>query len=306
MARLVRRALAAGSVGAAAAAYYDDEVRRSIIMGSVGAVCRLFVRGTNNLTLHDAHHLEGGLSRPDGTALLTVSNHIATIDDPHLLASIVPLRTLLLHSASKMRWGVCGDDVCFRPGTMLCKFADAAKVLPIRRGAGIWQPELDAIIDKLREGRWVHYFPEGKIRQDGRVHPFRRGVGRLVASVEQPARLLVLPFYHTGLDRVQPTSPTSLSLFSRPNLNTDIHVIFGEPVDLSRYLALRSSPPFDRRPELLYEVRYLAHIAAALHHRRTADAPPMHHSAARPHTRTLNARTSHARTPLSLSCSACR
>jgi len=181
-----------------------------------------------------------------------VSNHIATVDDPHLLASIVPLRTLLFES--EMRWGVCGDDVCFRPGTMLCRFADAAKVLPIRRGAGVWQPELDAIIEKLRDGRWVHFFPEGKIRQDGRVHPFRRGVGRLVASVESPQRLQVLPFYHTGLDAVQPTTPHSKALLTRPNLGGEIHVIFGEPVDLTRYLALRSSPPFDRRPELLYEV----------------------------------------------------
>ena len=38
----------------------------------------------------------------------------------------------------------------------------------------------------------VHYFPEGKIRQDGRLHPFRRGVGRLVASIDDPSRLVVL------------------------------------------------------------------------------------------------------------------
>ena len=33
-----------------------------------------------------------------------------------------------------------------------------------------------------------------------------------------------------------------------------VHVIFGKPVDLSRYLSLRSTPPFDRHPELLFEV----------------------------------------------------
>ena len=32
------------------------------------------------------------------------------------------------------------------------------------------------------------------IRQDGRIHPFRRGVGRLVAAIDEPSRLLVLPF----------------------------------------------------------------------------------------------------------------
>jgi hypothetical protein len=35
------------------------------------------------------------------------------------------------------------------------------------------QPELDTLICKLREGDWVHYFPEGKISQDGDVHMFR-------------------------------------------------------------------------------------------------------------------------------------
>ena len=53
---------------------------------------------------------------------------------------------------------------------------------------------------------------------------------------------------------LQPTTPTSKSVFSWPNMGSDIHVIFGEPVDLSELLALRTSPPFDRRPELLYEV----------------------------------------------------
>ena len=253
----MRRAAAAAAgtaTAAAAAAYYDEEVRRSLAIGVIGSACRLLIRGANKLTLHDAHHFEESLRRPAGTALLSVSNHIATVDDPHLLASIVPLSTLLLHGASEMRWGVCGDDVCFRPGTWLCRFADAAKVLPVRRGAGVWQPELDAIIEKLRSGGWVHYFPEGKIRQDGRVHPFRRGVGRLVASIDEPDRLQVLPFYHTGTDKLQPTTPTSTSLFSAPNLGTEIHVIFGAPVDLGALLALRTRPPFDKRPELLFEV----------------------------------------------------
>jgi 1-acyl-sn-glycerol-3-phosphate acyltransferase len=252
MLRQLRRAAGAGSVAAVAYSYWDEEWRRSLSIAIVGSACRLFIRAPNNFTLHDAHHMEHSLRRPAGTALLSVSNHIATVDDPHLLSSIVPYTTLL--RAREMRWGVCADDVCFRPGTNLCRLADLAKVLPIRRGAGVWQQELDTLIGKLRAGEWVHYFPEGKIRQDGRVHPFRRGVGRLAACVQEPARLIVLPFYHTGCDQLQPTTPTSTSVLSRPNFGSDIHVIFGPPVDLSRLLALRGTPPFDRRPELLFEV----------------------------------------------------
>ena len=274
---MIRRALGGCAAAAGVAAYFDDEWRRSIVIGLGGLSSRLFIRSTNNLRLHDAHHLEQGLQRPAGTGLLSVSNHISTVDDPHLLASIVPLRTLF-YGASEMRWGVCADDVCFRPGTKLSKLADASKVLPVRRGAGIWQAELDGIADKLRDGHWVHYFPEGKIRQDGRVHPFRRGVGRIIGSIEEPSNLTVLPFYHMGNDKLQPTTPTSTSIFVRPNTGQEIHVIFGEPVDLSRFLKLRSCPPFDRRPELLYEC--IAHtleeevraLRATLH-RRLGIAP---------------------------------
>ena len=253
--RVVGGASAATAAAAATAAYVDDEWRKTVAISVVGSACRLFMRAPNQFEVHSAHHLETALRRPAGTALLSVSNHIATVDDPHLLSSIVPYRTLL-HGCSEMRWGVCGDDVCFRPGTLLCRFADAAKVLPIRRGAGIWQKELDAIIEKLREGHWVHYFPEGKIRQDGRVHPFRRGVGRLVAECidDDTRKLQVLPFYHTGTDKLQPTTPHSTSIFSKPNFGSEIHVIFGPPVDLSHLLALRKTPPFDRQPALLYEV----------------------------------------------------
>mmetsp|Transcript_17940 Transcript_17940/g.45885 ORF Transcript_17940/g.45885 Transcript_17940/m.45885 type:complete len:329 (-) Transcript_17940:299-1285(-) len=256
--RLAIGAAGASTAGAAAAygvaQYGDDESRQSLAIGTVGLLCRAFLRGMNNMTVHDSHHLDHALARPKGAALLSVSNHIATIDDPHLLTSIVPYGTLL-RGASEMRWGVCASDVCFRPGSLLERLADCAKVLPIQRDGGVWQSELDAIIGKLRAGGWVHYFPEGKIRQDGRVHPFRRGVGRLAASVDDDSdSLIVLPFYHTGTDRIQPTTPTAKTVFVRPTLGSEVHVIFGAPIDLSEVLALRTQPPFDRRPELLYEV----------------------------------------------------
>ena len=151
MKRVLPRALAGASAAIGVAAYFDDEWRRSAAIGLVGSTCRLFMRGGNRLTTHDAHHLDRSLARPAGTALLTVSNHIAVLDDPHLLASIVPLRTLL-HGSSEMRWGVCGDDVCFRPGTLLCRFADAAKVLPIKRGAGIWQSRTHELQQQPQHG----------------------------------------------------------------------------------------------------------------------------------------------------------
>lgn len=274
----------AGTSGAAyVAAAYDDDARRALAIGSIGTLCRIFMRQTNSLTVHDQHHFDAALARPDGTGLLSVSNHNATIDDPHLLSSIVPYSALLWRAGREMRWGVCARDVCFRPGSVLERWADSAKVLPIERHGGVWQPDLDTIIGKLCHGAWVHYFPEGKIRQDGRIHPFRRGVGRLVAGVDDPGALQVLPFYHMGCDAIQPTTPSSKTLFTWPTFGTEVHVIFGAPVDLSRLLALRSTPPFDKRPELLFEV--IAHtleeevraLRSELHRRRglpTDQFPP--------------------------------
>merc|ERR1712137_1050855 len=100
----VPKVAAIGSAAVAAVIYYDENIRRQSAIAAFGGAARVFVRGANRLTIHDGHHLENVLSRPAGTGLLSVSNHIATMDDPGLLAAIVPLGTLL--SASRMRW-VC-------------------------------------------------------------------------------------------------------------------------------------------------------------------------------------------------------
>lgn len=69
---------------------------------------------------------------------------------------------------SRYRWGVCAKDVCFKEGHWISYFASACKVLPIDRNGetgGVWQPEMEAVVSKLRAGDWVHYFPEGRIKQ---------------------------------------------------------------------------------------------------------------------------------------------
>ena len=164
-----RLAIAATSGTVAAAAYYDERIRRRIVIPVVGGTARLFVRGANNLTLHDEHHLREGLGRPAGTAMLSVSNHISTMDDPGLLAAIVPLRTLCDPDA--MRWGVCAEDVCFRPGSWIERCASTAKVLPVVRGGGVRQPELDGVAAKLQAGQWVHCAPASNPPSPARRRP---------------------------------------------------------------------------------------------------------------------------------------
>jgi 1-acyl-sn-glycerol-3-phosphate acyltransferase len=77
------------------------------------------------------------------------------------------------------------------------------RILPIQRGAGLHQPGMRLVEEKLRDGDWVNIFPEGTRSKSGRLQlPFKPGVARLIASTEHPA--VVLPIYHRGMEHLWP------------------------------------------------------------------------------------------------------
>lgn len=147
--RLAGRVGLAGTAAVGVGCYCSDDFKRTVAVATIGSFCRLVMRSASKITLHDEHHFHSCLERPKGVGLLTVSNHKATCDDPGLIAAIVPPR-LLLRGSSEMRWATCAKDVCFKPGSWLNVFADAAKTLPVVRGGGVWQPELDAMVESAR------------------------------------------------------------------------------------------------------------------------------------------------------------
>jgi monolysocardiolipin acyltransferase len=83
---------------------------------------------------------------------------------------------------------------CSYPRCCSCLFVDTrrqfflnGKTLPVERGAGVGQRIMGVAARALAHGEWLHIFPEGRVTPDGRVGPFRQGIGRLVCDAKAAA-----------------------------------------------------------------------------------------------------------------------
>lgn len=65
-----------------------------------------------------------------------VSNHVAAMDDPLVVAALLPPSVIL--DAQNLRWTLCATDRCFR-NPVTSAFFKHVKVLPVSRGDGIYQ-----------------------------------------------------------------------------------------------------------------------------------------------------------------------
>lgn len=61
-----------------------------------------------------------------------------------------------------MRWSGSASDILFI-NDFLATFFGLGQTVPIVRGDGVYHRSIDFLIDRLNEGSWVHFFPEGKI-----------------------------------------------------------------------------------------------------------------------------------------------
>jgi monolysocardiolipin acyltransferase len=103
----------------------------------IGNACYVFMHGLNSVQIYGAEKLHQALQeRPKGKPLLTVSNHVAAMDDPFVIASLLPPSVML--EAQKLRWTLCATDRCFT-NPVLSTFFRSVKVLPVSRGDGIYQ-----------------------------------------------------------------------------------------------------------------------------------------------------------------------
>ncbi|KAJ7555685.1 hypothetical protein O6H91_05G050700 [Diphasiastrum complanatum] len=199
-------------------------ILQKVAVPFLGNVCYVFMHGLNRTEVYGAEKLQNAiLKRSSCQGLVTVSNHVASMDDPLVLSSLLSPR--LLADATSLRWTLCATDRCFTSATTSAFFR-AVKVLPLARGQGIYQQGLDMALGKLNRGDWVHIFPEGSRSRNGgkTIESAKRGVGRLIYDAENTP--LVVPFVHTGMQEVMPIG----SKF--PAIGKKVVVLVGDPINM--------------------------------------------------------------------------
>lgn len=158
----------------AARSDYMGGIPRKMVIMAVGGLAKAVVSLLNNTTVHNADTLLRLVrSRPPGVPLVTVSNHMSTMDDPFLWG----FKGFPITDAKLSRWALAAEDICFK-SSMLSYFFRLGKVnclswfdfglvldsdmvsctgkcIPITRGGGIYQEHMNEALERLSEGEWV-------------------------------------------------------------------------------------------------------------------------------------------------------
>ncbi|KAJ7162548.1 acyltransferase-domain-containing protein [Mycena crocata] len=186
-------------------------------------------------------HLHAALAAAGTGGLVTLANHISTLDDP-LAWGVLPTKYFL--NRRTIRWTLGASDVMFT-NPVFSAFFRSGQVLETFRGNGIYQPSVDVAIEKLNRGNWVHFFGEGKINQpntypqhDGVAYlpRFKWGVGRVLMEVS--ALPIIIPMWLSGFDTLMPEG-RSFPYNYLPRPGKHISVTFGEPLDPGELEELR-------------------------------------------------------------------
>ncbi len=177
---------------------------------------KFIMTSMNSLTIEELERFASLQDRQD-RGLLTFSNHVALFDDPMLPPNFS------LPRYEEIRWAAT-DAINFFGSPLKAWFFTCGKGVPIVRGAGMDQRGFHFLLDRLREGQWVHIFPEGGRTRDPlalMTHPFKSGIGRMIAET-QP---LALPYYHYGMHEVLPIGAKI------PRRGKHVRLVFGQPID---------------------------------------------------------------------------
>ncbi|KAK2355347.1 Phospholipid/glycerol acyltransferase family protein [Trifolium repens] len=201
-------------------------IPRKIVIAAVGSFAKTVSSLINTTSVHNADTLLHLVrSRPQSIPLITVSNHMSTLDDP----SMWGFKGFPIFDTKIARWVLAAEDICFKNPLYSYVFR-TGKCIPITRGGGIYQEHMNEALERLKDGEWLHTFPEGKVYQeDAPIRRLKWGTASLI--VRAPITPIVLPIVHHGFHEVMPEK----YMFGRrppvPLWNKKINMIIGDPIE---------------------------------------------------------------------------
>mmetsp|Transcript_2054 Transcript_2054/g.3270 ORF Transcript_2054/g.3270 Transcript_2054/m.3270 type:complete len:284 (-) Transcript_2054:569-1420(-) len=203
---------------------------RSTVLGATAFVAQVYLNLLNTTRVHNIGQLYKHIYlRDKNQGLMTVSNHISTVDDPSLFASFLPFEFFVSeHEHQKNRWTMCAKEFCFS-NKFLSDYFQNGKVLPIERGKGLDQPTMGIMTERLARGDWIHIFPEGKISRVQKLGSMKWGTAKILCEGGETDPV-VLPFYHKGLEKVMPIGSKI------PRVGNKNTVVVGTPINFGELL----------------------------------------------------------------------
>jgi 1-acyl-sn-glycerol-3-phosphate acyltransferase len=157
---------------------------------------------------------------PAAGAAILASNHLS-FSDSIFMPLMVPRPVVFLAKSEYFT----GKGI---KGRLTAAFFRLTNQLPMDRSGGAASAlSLNAGMDVLKNGSLLGIYPEGTRSPDARLYRGKVGVARLALQ----ARVPVIPVAMIGTDKVQPIGKRV------PNIRR-IGMIFGEPLDFSRYYGM--------------------------------------------------------------------
>lgn len=126
-------------------------IPRKVVIAAVGSFAKTVSSLINTTFVHNADTLLRLVrSRPKGIPLITVSNHMSTLDDPAMWG----FKGFPIFDTKLARWVLAAEDICFRNPLYSYVFR-TGKCIPITRGGGIYQKHMNEALGRLNDGEWV-------------------------------------------------------------------------------------------------------------------------------------------------------
>ncbi|WP_430593070.1 lysophospholipid acyltransferase family protein [Humidisolicoccus flavus] len=203
-------------------------IMKNLIVGPyVKTVFRPWVIGAENI--------------PARGGVIIAGNHLSFIDSV-LVPLIMERRIYFLAKADYFT----GKGI---KGRFVRWFFESAGQLPIDRSGGkASEASLRAGLSVLNKGNVLGIYPEGTRSPDGKLYRGRTGVARMILEAKVP----VVPHVMIDSEKIMPTGRRI------PKVGR-VGIIFGEPMDFSRYYGLASDRFVLRAitDEIMYELKRL-------------------------------------------------